>query len=312
MANWHILLTDGLHESGKKTLKDALVDDRKGISAEELLQIADQYDAFIVRGRTKVTAEVIQAAKKLKVIGRAGVGVDNIDLKTAKENHIIVVNAPEAISFSVAELVAGFMFSLARSLQIADRGMKEGEWLKKQLIGSELRGKTLGIIGMGRIGSAVAKLAGALGMKPVGYDGYLQPEAIRERGAEPVSFDKLLQESDFITVHTPLTPETINLIDAKAFKAMKPGVFVINAARGKIINEDHLLEALNAGKVAGAALDVFSAEPPGKTALVTNPKIITTPHIGGQTFESLEQTSVDVAQEVLNALTEEPLRWRVI
>ena len=313
MKELHILLTDGLNDAGKQILQQAaVVDDRKGIAADELLQIAGQYDAFIVRGRTKVTAAVFDSAAKVKVIGRAGVGVDNIDLETAKQKGVTVVNAPEAIASSVAELTIGYMFALARSFPIADRAMKQGEWIKKQLIGIELRGKTLGVIGMGRIGTAVTRLAKALGMTVLGYDSYIKPEEIQQRGATPASLEALLAGADFITIHTPLTPQTKNLISYEAFKGIKPGAFLINAARGTIVNEDALLEALNSGQVAGAALDVFAKEPPGKTALVAHPKVLATPHIGGQTKESLEQTGIDIAQEVLAALEGKPLRWRIV
>ncbi len=312
MANWNVLLTDGLEKNGQDILRQtATVDDRTGISAEELLGIVGNYDALIVRGRTKVTAAVLDAGKKLKAVGRAGVGVDNIDLIAAKEKNIIVVNSPLATTVAVAELTLGLMLSIVRDLPRADKSMKEGKWLKKEFEGSELNGKTLGVIGMGRIGAAVVKRALAFDMKVVGYDPLIPADEIQKRGAEPVDLDTLYQRADMITMHIPLTTDSKNLINMDAFAKMKQGVFLICAARGGVIDEAALIEALNSGKVAGAALDVFSVEPPGLTALVAHPKVIAIPHVGAQTVEAQSRAADDIANEILRALNKETLRWRV-
>jgi D-3-phosphoglycerate dehydrogenase len=285
--------------------------DQKGISAEDLLNVVGDYDALIVRGRTKVTAAVFEAGKKLKVVGRAGVGVDNIDLAAAKEQGVTAVNSPLATTVAVAELTLSLMLSVVREVPRADASMKAGQWLKKEFEGRELYGKTLGVIGFGRIGSAVAARAKAFEMKILAYDPLIPAEEIVKRGGEPVSFDELLAQSDVITMHMPLTADSRNLLNAAAFSKMKEGVFVVCAARGGVIDEDALLEALNSGKVAGAALDVFAAEPPGQTALVAHPRVIDTPHVGAQTVEAQARAANDIAEEVLNALEGKPLRWKV-
>jgi D-3-phosphoglycerate dehydrogenase len=312
MSAWKILLTDGLEENGKVILRSkAEVVDQKGISAEDLLNVVGDYDALIVRGRTKVTAAVFEAGKKLKVVGRAGVGVDNIDLAAAKEHGVTAVNSPLATTVAVAELTLSLMLSVVREVPRADASMKAGQWLKKEFEGRELYGKTLGVIGFGRIGSAVAARAKAFEMKILAYDPLIPAEEIVKRGGEPVSFDELLAQSDVITMHMPLTADSRNLLNAAAFSKMKEGVFVVCAARGGVIDEDALLEALNSGKVAGAALDVFAAEPPGQTALVAHPRVIDTPHVGAQTVEAQARAANDIAEEVLNALEGKPLRWKV-
>ncbi|HEY59660.1 MAG TPA: hydroxyacid dehydrogenase [Anaerolineae bacterium] len=312
MSEWKILLTDGLAKKGKEILdQQAKFDDRKGISAEELIEIAADYDAMIVRGRTKVNNDVFAAAKKLRVVGRCGVGADNIDLKKAKQCSVIVVNAPTATTLAVAEHTLALMLALAREVTRADAGMKSGTWLKKEIQGIELAGKTLGVVGYGRIGSMVGKLANAFRMRVLGHDRYLMDEEIKDRGGEPVSFDRLLEVADFISIHMPLTNETHNMLDADAFEKMKTGVRIVIAARGGIVDEEALLAALQSGKVAGAALDVFAKEPPGVTELLKHPKVIATPHIGGQTIEDQQRAAVDIATEVLAALKGNPLRWRV-
>ena len=312
MTAWKILLTDGLEENGQAVLRaSAQVDDRPGISADELLAIIGEYDALIVRGRTKVTQAVFEAGKKLKVVGRSGVGVDNIDLKAAKECHVTVVNAPVATTVAVAELAMGMMLALVREIPRADAGMKAGKWLKKELEGNELFGKTLGVIGYGRIGAAVGKRASAFDMQVLGYDPLLSGEAIRERGGQPVTLDDLFARADFITLHVPLNNDTRGLLNAGAFSKMKDGVRIICAARGGVIVEDDLVAALDSGKVSGAALDVYATEPPGSTPLVNHPKVICTPHIGAQTIEAQQRAAADISSEVLASLREEPLRWKV-
>jgi len=313
MTTWSVLITDGLEESGKAILRSACeVVDRKGISGEELAQIIGSYDALIVRSRTKVTADILAQASKLKAIGRAGGGVDNIDLAAASAKHITVVNAPQSTTIAVAEHTIAMMVALARNLTQADASMKNGQWLKSQLMGSELYGKTFGLIGVGNIGTQVALRAAAFGMTVLGYDPYLSDEQIQKRGAQPVSLTDLFARSDFISVHVPLNPETRNMLDGQAFSAMKRGVRIICTARGGVLDETALLQAIEAGQVAGAALDVFAVEPPGLTALVAHPKVIATPHIAAQTIEAQGRAAVDIAEEILAALEGKPLRWKVV
>lgn len=312
MSDWKILLTDGLEENGQEILRaKAQTDNRSGISAEELLQVVGEYDALIVRGRTKVTPAVFDAGKKLKVVGRSGVGVDNIDLNAAKQHNVTVVNAPIATTIAVAELTLGLMLAVLREIPRADAGMKEGKWLKKELEGGELWENTLGIIGFGRIGQAVAKRAAAFDMKIIAYDPIVSADDIRKLGAEPVSLGELFTRSDIITIHTPLTDSTRNILNAEAFAKMKKGVYIVCAARGGVIDEAALLAALDSGHVAGAGLDVFATEPPGQSPLVTHPKVVATPHIGGQTVQAQRRAANDIATEVLAALEGKPLRWKV-
>jgi D-3-phosphoglycerate dehydrogenase len=312
MAAWKILLTDGLEENGQALMRaSAEVVDQNNISADDLLKVISDYDALVVRGRTKVTPAVFDAAKKLKVVGRSGVGVDNIDLNAAKAHGVTVVNAPIATTVSVAELTMGLMLSMIREIPRADAGMKNGKWLKKELEGVELYQKILGVIGLGRIGVAVGVRAAAFGMRVFGYDPLLPAEEIARRGAQPVPFDELLAKSDFITLHIPLNATSKNLLNAEVFAKMKVGVRIVCAARGGVIDEDALLSALESGKVAAAALDVFTSEPPGQTALVNHPRVICTPHIGAQTIEAQARAAEDIGSEVLAALAGHPLRWKV-
>lgn len=312
MSNPNILISDGLDEKGQSILrKSATVDDRADISAGDLLNVIPEYDGLIVRGRTKVTASVIEAATRLKVIGRAGVGVDNIDLEAARKHNIVVVNTPMSTTVAVAELTFGLMLSLAREIPRADSAMKQGKWLKKELEGMELNGKTLGIIGMGRIGTQVGKYASAFGMNVIAYNPQITEDEIKVRGAEPVSIQDLYDWSDYISLHLPFTVQTRDLVGPLAFSQMKDGVRIVSTARGGIIDEVALLNALNSGKVAGVALDVFEKEPPGLTELVSHPRVIGTPHIGAQTAEAQSRASEDIAVEVLSALQNKPLRWKV-
>lgn len=312
MCAWKVLLTDGLEENGQAILRDsAEVDVKTGISADDLLQIVGEYDALIVRGRTKVTPAVFAAGKKLKVVGRAGVGVDNIDLNAAKEAKVTVVNSPLATTVSVAELAMGLMLSVVRDIPRADASMKAGKWLKKEFEGGELYKKTLGVIGFGRIGVAVANRAKAFDMEVLGYDPLIPADEIQKRGGIAVSFDELLAKSDVITMHIPLTPESRGMLNAAAFAKMKDGVRIICAARGGVIDEEALLQALESGKVAAAGLDVFVAEPPGLTPLVSHPHVICTPHIGAQTGEAQGRAANDIATEIVAALKGEALRWKV-
>lgn len=312
MVAWKILLTDGLEENGQSILRKAgEVVDRTGISADELLKVIGDYDALIVRGRTKVTPAVFDAGAKLKVVGRAGVGVDNIDLNAAKAHHVIVVNSPLATTVAVAELAMGMMLSLVRELPRIDTSMKSNKWLKKEFEGHELNAKTLGIIGYGRIGQAVAKRASAFDMRIVAFDPLRPTEEVCNTGCEPLRLEDLLGEADVITVHTPLTNSTRGMIGADQFAQMKDGVYLIDAARGGVVDEAALLDALNSGKVAGAALDVYGKEPPEDWALANHPRVIATPHVGAQTVEAQARAAQDIASEVLRVLRGEELRWRV-
>ena len=313
MPEWKILITDGLDEKGIENLKRvATVEDRSGISPEELIKIIGDYDALIVRGQTRVTSDVFSAAHRLKVIGRAGVGVDNIDLAAANLHNVTVVNSPLSTTQAVAEHTLALMFALARSIPAADSGMKSGMWLKQQFLGVEIKGQTLGIIGMGNIGSLVAQMANSLGMSILGYDALISEDEIRKRGAEPLTINELYTRSDFISIHVPLSPETRGMVDGGSFGYMKRGVYLICTARGGIVDETALLSALESGQVSGAALDVFVSEPPGMTALVSHPKVIATPHIAAQTKEAQTRASVDIASEVLGALSGDPLKWKIV
>lgn len=313
MPTYNILIADGLEENGQAILhSSANVDDRSGMSHEELLDIIKDYDALIVRSRTKINQQVFEAAGQLKVIGRAGVGVDNIDLESARSHGVTVINAPTSTSLAVAELTLGLILALAREIPRADAAMKQGEWLKQELSGMELHGKTLGILGVGRIGAQVCARALAFGMSVLGYDAHNTVEAIEGCGAEPVALEELYARSDFVSLHLPLTDETRLMVDGQAFGRMKRGVWIVSVARGGIIDESALLKALESGQVAGAALDVFASEPPGASELVRHPNVIATPHIGAQTSEAQSRAAEDIANEVLAALKGEPLRWKVV
>lgn len=313
MPDWKILITDGLEESGLSILRlEAQVDQLQEISAEDLAEQIEDYDALIVRSRTRVTSDVVEAGRKLKVIGRAGACIDNIDLAAANRRKITVVNAPLAATRAIAELTIGLIFALARAIPQADAGMKSGLWLKDELVGIELSHKVLGIIGLGRIGGQVARLAAGLGMTILGYDPFLSNEEIKQRGVEPTELRNLLNLSDFVSLHVPLSPETRNLINGKTIGLFKHGARLICTARGGLIDEMALLGGLESGQVGGAALDVFAIEPPGMSALACHPKVVATPHLGAQTLEAQKQVAIDIAEEVLAALQGKPLRWKII
>lgn len=313
MPQWNVLIADAIAESGVQALKArAEVTEDTAITPEELLAEIHLYDAVVVRSRTKITQEVIQAGERLKLIGRAGVGVDNIDLAAAKAKGVRVVNTPTATSQAVAELTLGLMLSLVRGIPRGDAGMKAGQWEKKALRGAELAGKTLGLIGVGNIGARVSRLAQAFGMRVVGYDPPLPEEVIRQSRTEPVSLEELYALADVISIHVPLIPETRGMIEAEALAKMKAGVYLVCTARGGIIDEGALLAGLNSGQVAGAALDVFAAEPPGASELVTHPNLVATPHIGAQTEEAQVRAAEQVVEELIRGLEGRPLRWQVV
>ena len=307
-----VLITDGLEKEGINIINAAgEAVNKKGIEAAELMDIIGEYDGLIVRGRTKVTKEVFDAAKNLKVVGRAGVGVDNIDLEAAKAHGVTVVNAPTATTIAVAELGFGMMLALVRDIPHTDAEMKHDKWTKKEYVGHELNGKTLGIVGYGNIGSTIGKYALALGMKVLCYDPLRQADDMRATGAEPVQLDDIYAQSDIITFHVPMTPETRHMVNDETFTRMKDGVLLINVARGGIIEEAALLRALESGKVAGAALDVYEKEPPVDWTIAEHPKVIAVPHVGGQTEEAQLRVAGDIASEVMNVLQGNKLRWKI-
>ncbi|MHC1631192.1 MAG: phosphoglycerate dehydrogenase [Methanotrichaceae archaeon] len=295
-----VLVSDPLSKEGIKKLKtEAEVDVMTGLSPEELIKRIKDYDALAIRSGTKVTAEVIDAADNLKVIGRAGVGVDNIDIDAATKKGIIVVNTPGGNTISAAEHTIAMMLSLSRNIPKANASLKNGEWNRKMYTGVEVYNKTLGIVGLGRIGVEISKRMKAFGMHILAYDPFITEEKAAELGVKLANLDKIFKDSDFITVHTPLTEETRNLIDEEQFDMMKPGVRLINCARGGIINEESLARAVAEGKVAGAAVDVFTKEPPTGNPLLEQESIIVTPHLGASTTEAQVNVAVAVADQIL-------------
>jgi D-3-phosphoglycerate dehydrogenase len=308
-----ILVSDGLSEDGLAQLRTGgEVTVSPKITAEELLAALPEYHALVVRSRTKVNAKVIEAGKNLKVVGRAGVGVDNIDVAAAVAKGVVVVNSPLAASVSVAEHTLGLMLALARLIPAADASLKQGKWEKSAFVGGELNGKTLGLLGIGRIGAETAKRAAAFGMAILAYDPYLNAGQIRQRGAEPASFDDVMARSDYVSLHLPFTVETKGMLGATQLAKMKKGARLICAARGGVVDEDALRAALDSGQLAGAALDVFTAEPPPPGSIAAHPKVVATPHVGAQTHEAQSRAGLMIAEEVLAALQGKELRWRVM
>ena len=300
-----VLVCDPIHEDGVAMLKQAgfKVDVNPTISVQELKEAISNYDALVVRSRTKVTKEIIEAGKNLKAIGRAGAGLDNVDVEAAEKEGITVLNTPEAPAQAVAELTIGLMLSLARSISLADRTMKEGKWIKKELEGWQLKDKTLGTIGLGNIGEKVAKIAKALGMKILITKRTPPPsELLEELEAEFVPLNDLLKRSDIVTIHVPLTPETHHMIGAKENQIMKNGAYLINTSRGAMVDEKALLKALQSGKLGGAALDVYEVEPPTDFSLAQLPNVVTTPHIGAQTIEAQRIAAVIIAEKLTKTL----------
>jgi len=299
-----VLVCDPIHEEGIEKLRQVgfEVDVRPAISLEELRSAVANYDVLIVRSRTKVTREIIEAGKQLKVIGRAGVGLDNIDLETAEKQGIAVLNTPEAPAEAVAELTIGLMISLARNIPLADRAIKGEKWIKKKLRGWELRGKTLGVIGLGNVGEKVARIAKAMGMKIlITKRTPPKPELLRELAGEFIPLLELLQRSDVVTIHVPLTSQTHHMIGTRELQLMKDGAFLINTSRGAIVDEKALLEALQSGKLGGAALDVCETEPPKDLTLIRLPNVVFTCHIGAQTKEAQRAASTLIAEKIINS-----------
>ncbi len=308
----NVLVTDPIAQDGIDYLKrEAEVDVRLRPSKNDLLAMIGGYDALVVRSETKVTKEVIEAGKRLQVIGRAGMGVDNIDLETATHLGIVVVNAPLGNTISACEHTLALMLALARNVPQAYDSMRQGRWEREKFVGVELRGKTLGLVGLGQIGSEVARRARAFEMRVLAADPYVAPERAQALGVELVSLDELLAQADVISLHVGLTPSTRDMIGEEQLKKVKPGVRIINAARGELIDEAALLRALDDGRVAEAAIDVFRQEPPGESPLLKHEKIIVTPHLGASTTEAQERVALDVAEQVLAVLRGEPARYAV-
>jgi len=278
---------------------------------EELIELVPDYHAILVRSQTKITAPIIENARQLKVIGRAGVGVDNIDVDAATLKGVVVVNAPEGNTIAATEHTMAMMLAVARSIPQANYKLRNGEWDRKTFMGVELRNKTLGIIGLGKIGSQVAKRAKAFDMKVVGYDPYISGAKAKLLDVEMLDLINLFIVSDFITIHLPKTEETKNLLNKEAFSLMKDGVRIINCARGGIIDEEALLKAIKSGKVAGAALDVFSKEPNVESPLIQLPQVVATPHLGASTIEAQVTVAQEVAEEVLRVLQGEHVKTAV-
>ncbi len=300
-----ILISDKLSEDGISVFEKAgfTIDHLPEITQEEIAECIGDYSAWVIRSRSRATAEIIERAGKLRVIGRAGVGVDNVDTAAATHKGIIVMNTPGGNTISTAEHTVSMMFALARKIPAAVASMREGKWDKKSFMGVEFRGKTIGVMGLGRIGQEVVKRLRGFDAHIVGYDPYIPHDRMHQLGIEPLTVDEICQRADFITVHTPLTPETKDLIGADQFNMMKKTARVVNCARGGIINEDALVEALRANRIAGAALDVFNEEPlAADHPLRTLDNAIVTPHIAASTVEAQENVAIQVAEQIVDLL----------
>jgi D-3-phosphoglycerate dehydrogenase len=299
-----ILVTDPIHEDGIKMLREVGdVEVRTELTPQQLLEEIRGYDVLVVRGATKVTKDIIEAGKRLKIIARAGVGLDNIDVRAASARGIELINAPEAPTVAVAELVIGLMLAWARQLPRADASMKQGMWEKTRLMGSELRGKTLGIIGTGRIGREVGYRAKAFLMNLLAFDILRSAEFAERTGARYVDLDELLRESDFVSIHVPLSPRTRHMIGRRELELMKPTAVLINTSRGEVVDEVALAEALMKGKIAGACLDVYEREPPKDSPLLKLPNVVLTPHIGASTVEAQREAAMLIAEKIKVALS---------
>ncbi|KAH8722938.1 D-isomer specific 2-hydroxyacid dehydrogenase [Phaeosphaeriaceae sp. PMI808] len=306
-----ILIPEKVSPDGLALLRDSFeVDERKGLSAEELKSIIGEYEALIVRSETKVTADLLNAAKKLKVVARAGVGVDNVDVQSATTLGIIVVNSPSGNINAAAEHTIALMMAVARNIGDAAQSIKAGKWERSRLVGVEAKGKTLAIVGLGKVGLTVARIANGLGMRLVAYDPYANPNlaAAASVTLRP-NLAELLKEADFLTLHTPLIASTKGMIGKAELATMKKTAIILNVARGGMIDEDALVEALDAGTIGGAGIDVFTSEPPqpdsSATRLIAHPKVVATPHLGASTREAQENVSIDVCEQVVSILSGE-------
>lgn len=304
-----VLIADPIAAEGVDLLRSRVeVQVKVGLRQEELIRLVGEYDALVVRSETKVTAEVINAGKRLQVIARAGIGVDNIDVEAATKAGIAVVNAPTGNTVAAAEHTVALMLAMARNISIAHRSVKDGEWRRSAFMGIEVKNKTLGIVGLGRVGSEVAKRAQSFGMRLLAYDPFVAPEYARRLGVELLPLERVLAESDFVTLHTPLTDNSRNMISRRELGFMKQSARLINVARGELIDEAALLEALESDKLAGVALDVFAKEPPGDNPLLRHPKVVATPHLGASTQEAQREVAVEAAEQVLTVLSGLPAR----
>ncbi len=306
-----VLVCDPISEKGIALLKEApglQVDVKLKLTEDQLCELVPEYHGIVVRSETKITKKVLEKASQLKVVGRAGVGVDNIDVETATLLGIVVVNTPDGNTIAAAEHTMGMMLALARHIPQADQSLRQGQWNRSKYMGVELRNKNLGIIGLGKIGSEVAKRCKAFGMNVLAYDPYVPQEIAKRAGVELVNLETVLRESDFITVHMPLTPETKHMISGPQFAMMKDGVRILNVARGGIIDENALYEAIVNKKVAGAALDVYEKEPQTQSPLFTLPEVVVTPHLGASTEEAQVNVAIDVVKEIIRVLNGEPVQ----
>lgn len=302
-----VLICDAIAEDGIQILQQvADVTVKTGLKEAELIAEVPRYDALMVRSATKITRPVLEAAKQLQIVGRAGVGVDNIDVAAATERGVIVVNSPAGNTVAVAELTIGMMLSLVRKLVPAHESMARNEWKRSAFMGNEIYGKTLGVIGTGKIGTEVIKRAQSFGMRVLGYDPFLTTARAHQLDIEASTVEDILQRADFISIHTPLTKETRHLIDAEAIATMKPGAIIINCARGGIIDEEALYDALKNGRLGGAGLDVFENEPLADSPLRELPNVILTPHVGASTSEAQTEVALDVARQIVDVLSGRP------
>ncbi len=305
-----VLVSDNLGQIGIDMFEDEEgieVDVKTGLPADELKSIIGDYDALVIRSATKVTEELLEAAVNLKVVGRAGIGLDNVDIPAATKHGVVVMNTPGGNVITTAEHALAMIFSLTRNIPAGTASLKAGKWDKKKLQGREVFNKTLGIVGFGKIGSIVADRAKGLKMNVVIYDPFVTPERIEKEGFKYVTLENLYSQADYITIHVPKTKDTLNLINKDAFDKMKDGVMLVNCARGGIVNETALCDALESGKVSGAALDVFETEPPGDSPLMKYDKFICTPHLGASTKEAQTNVAVAVAGQIINFLKTETI-----
>ncbi len=308
--NYKILITDPVDDACVEIIKQEgfTVDKKTGLSEEQIIDIIGGYHVLIVRSGTQVTQKVIDSAENLKIIGRAGTGVDNIDIDAATRRGIIVMNTPGGNTVSTAEHTISMLMALARNIPQASAALREAKWDRKTYRGVELFGKTIGIVGLGKVGKEVAARLRGFEMKILGFDPLVSDDAIEKLNIEPVTIEELLRRSDYITLHTPLTDNTRNLLNAKTLQECKRGVRIVNCARGGIIDEQALLDALNSGQVAGAAIDVFEQEPPPEDyQLVRHNKVVATPHLGASTVEAQEKVAIQIAHQVADALKERSL-----
>jgi D-3-phosphoglycerate dehydrogenase len=304
-ATGSVLVCDAIDQAGISSLERAglTVTYQPEITTEKLVSSIANYDIIIVRSRTKLTKDIIDLATSAKIIARVGVGLDNIDVVAAERKNIRVINAPEAAISAVSELVIGLMMCLCRKIILADSEMRKGNWIKKSLMGTELNGKYLGIVGVGSIGRNTARIAKALRMNLIGYDTIpINQDFAKEVGLIKTDLDTLIESSDYITCHVPITAETRHMFDANRLSKMKPSAYIINTSRGGVIEENALYEALKAGKIAGAALDVFEIEPPVNRLLLELPNVVSTPHIGAQTLEAQRLASTVIAEKIIQTM----------